>query len=64
MPLPVLADAGGNHSKSRSFHGKEILIALDHSVQSMEAVHYAARMVAVITPSRFVLLHVQPALSQ
>jgi nucleotide-binding universal stress UspA family protein len=43
---------------------KKILIALDHSVQSMEAVHYAARMAAVITPSRFVLLHVQPALSQ
>jgi len=43
---------------------KKILIALDHSLQSMEAVHYAARMAAVITPSRFVLLHVQPALSQ
>jgi nucleotide-binding universal stress UspA family protein len=43
---------------------KKILIAIDHSPQSMEAVHYAARMAAVITPSRFVLLHVQPALSQ
>ena len=43
---------------------KKILVAIDHSPQSMEAVHYAARMAAVITPSRFVLLHVQPALSQ
>jgi nucleotide-binding universal stress UspA family protein len=43
---------------------KKILIAIDHSPQSMEAVLYAARMAATITPSRFVLLHVQPALSQ
>ena len=43
---------------------KKILIAIDPSPQSMEAVHYAARMAAVIGPSRFVLLHVQPALSQ
>ncbi|MGD9330388.1 MAG: universal stress protein [Desulfobacterales bacterium] len=43
---------------------KKILIAIDHSPQSMAAIRYAAHMAAVIGPVRFVLLNIQPALSQ
>ena len=43
---------------------KKILVAIDHSLQAMQAIDYAALMDRVIVPSHFVLYNVQPVLSQ
>jgi nucleotide-binding universal stress UspA family protein len=43
---------------------KKIVIPIDGSVHAMEAVDYASRMTEVIPRLRFVLLHIQPPLSQ
>lgn len=43
---------------------KKIAIAVDKSLNSAQAVRYAARMAAGISDVHFVLLHIQPAISQ
>ncbi len=43
---------------------KKIAVAIDHSVYSMQAVHYAAQLATQIPELRFVLLNIQPTLSQ
>ena len=43
---------------------KKILVAVDHSLQAMQAIDYVALMDRAIIASHFVLFHVQPALSQ
>ena len=43
--------------------GKRILIAIDNSRTSIEAVHYAARLAQAIPPVAFTLFHIQAALS-
>jgi nucleotide-binding universal stress UspA family protein len=42
---------------------KKVAVAIDPSVHAMEASHYAAQMAAENPGLRFVLLHVQPAIS-
>jgi len=43
---------------------KKIAIAVDQSLQSAQAVRYAARMAAAIPELHCVLMHIQPAISQ
>lgn len=43
---------------------KKILVAVDHSLQALQAIDYVALMDRAIVASHFVLFHVQPALSQ
>jgi len=43
--------------------GKRILIAIDNSRTSIEAVHYAAQLAQAIPPVAFTLFHIQAALS-
>lgn len=43
---------------------QKIAIAVDDSVNALEAVHYGALMSNVMPQLKFVLLHIQPALSQ
>ena len=43
---------------------KKVLLAVDGSVNAMEAVHYAAQMASTIPDLQFVLMYVQPTLSQ
>ncbi len=43
---------------------KKLLVAVDDSLQAMKAIDYVALMARVLAPVRFVLFHVQPALSQ
>lgn len=43
---------------------KKVLIAVDDSRHSENALHYAARLYEVVKPLKFVLFHVQPTISQ
>ena len=43
---------------------KKILLAVDGSVHSTNAVKYAARISAIVSNLTYTLLHVQPTLSQ
>jgi len=43
---------------------KKILVAIDDSRPSIETIDYAARIADAISPVKFDLLHIQPALSQ
>jgi len=43
---------------------KKILVAVDHSLQALQAIDYVALMDRAIAHSHYTLFHVQPALSQ
>ena len=43
---------------------KEILIALDDSIHSRQAVHYAASMSSMVGDLSYTLFHIQPVISQ
>ena len=43
---------------------KKILLAVDGSIHSRHAVHYAVRMSSVVRDFTCTLLHIQPCLSQ
>jgi hypothetical protein len=60
MASRVLVETGGMQGTREQPMEKGIIVAIDHSPQSMEAVRYAAHMAPVIASVRFVLLNIHP----
>jgi len=43
---------------------KHILVAIDNTVHSMDALHYTATLSTIIPETRYSLIHIQPVVSQ